>query len=393
MLSDLVSQPRRIAILGSTGSIGRQTVDVIKMHSDIMRASVLVANTSARLIAEQALALRPDVVVIADETKFATLKDLLDGADIEVLAGPKAIEEVVTRDCVDVVVAAMVGFSGFAPTMSAIRAGKEIALANKETLVVAGELVMAAAAANGVRILPVDSEHSAIFQCLNGERHIAPDKIILTASGGPFRGRDRAFLSSVTPAMALRHPNWSMGAKVTVDSASMMNKGLEAIEAHWLFDMPKDKIDILVHPQSIVHSMVEFPDGAIKAQLGVADMRLPIQYALTYPDRLPSPVEQLDFSQWGTLTFEKPDLSVFQNLRVALDCLEQGGNAPCVMNGANEVAVEAFLKEKISFTRMTDVVETALAKCRFIKSPSMSQLYESDSEARRVARDACEAMG
>lgn len=386
------SQPKRIAILGSTGSIGRQTVDVIKMHSDIMRATVLVANRSVDLLAEQALALRPECVVIADEGKKADLRQMLSGSGIEVLSGASAIEEVVTRDSVDVVVAAMVGFSGFKPTMAAIGAGKDIALANKETLVVAGAIVMAAAAQKGVKVLPVDSEHSAIFQCLNGERHVTPRKIILTASGGPFRGKSREFLDAVTPAMALKHPNWSMGAKVTIDSASMMNKGLEAIEAHWLFDMPGSKIDILVHPQSIVHSMVEFPDGAIKAQLGVADMRLPIQYALTYPDRLPSPVEPLDFSRWPELTFEKPDLDVFRNLRVALDCLAKGGNAPCVMNGANEVAVAAFLSGTIGFTAMTEVVEHALAKCDFMESPSMEQLLASDAEARRKASEACHSL-
>lgn len=386
------NRAKRIAILGSTGSIGRQTVDVVKMHSDIMRATVLVANRSVDLLAEQALDLKPECVVIADESKLSDLRERLAGAGIEVLAGEGAIEEVVTRESVDVVVAAMVGFSGFGPTMAAIEAGKDIALANKETLVVAGSVVMAAAARKGVSVLPVDSEHSAIFQCLNGERHIEPRKIILTASGGPFRGKSRDFLASVTPAMALRHPNWSMGAKVTIDSASMMNKGLEAIEAHWLFDMPKEKIDILVHPQSIVHSMVEYPDGAIKAQLGVADMRLPIQYALTYPERLPSPVEPLDFAQWSTLTFEKPDLDVFRNLRVALDCLAQGGSAPCVMNGANEVAVAAFLAERIGFTQMTDVVESTLAKCDFVAAPTMEQFYEIDAEARRKAAEACDAL-
>lgn len=382
---------KRIAILGSTGSIGSQTVDVIRMHPDIMRATVLVANRNFSLLAAQANELRPECVVIADAALKRDLEMLVEPG-IEVLAGPEAIEEAAARDCVDVVVAAMVGFSGFAPTMAAIRAGKDIALANKETLVVAGEIVMAAAAANGVRVLPVDSEHSAIFQCLNGERHVEPRKIILTASGGPFRGKDRKFLESVTPAMALNHPNWTMGAKVTIDSASMMNKGLEAIEAHWLFDMPAEKIDILVHPQSIVHSMVEFPDGAVKAQLGVADMRLPIQYALTYPDRLPSPVEPLDFARWHDLTFEKPDLDVFRNLRVALDCLTKGGNAPCVMNGANEMAVAAFLDGRIGFTQMTDVVEQALAKCDFAESPTMDDLIATDREARRKASEVCTSL-
>ncbi len=382
---------RRIAILGSTGSIGRQTVDVIKMHKDMMRASVLVAKSNVDLLAEQALELRPECVVIADNGKRGELQERLSGSGIEVMSGAEAIEEVVTREYVDVVVAAMVGFSGFGPTMAAIGAGKEIALANKETLVVAGEIVMAAARGKGVRILPVDSEHSAIFQCLNGERHLTPRKIILTASGGPFRGKSLEFLKGVTPAMALKHPNWSMGAKVTIDSASMMNKGLEAIEAHWLFDAPKEKIDIVVHPQSIVHSMVEFEDGAIKAQLGVADMRLPIQYALTYPTRLPSPVEALDFGKWGTLTFEKPDLEVFRNLRVALDAMAQGGDAPCIMNGANEIAVASFLAGRIGFTTMTDVVEETMERCGFNPSPSMEMLYERDAEARRVAESICKA--
>ncbi len=378
-----------VAILGSTGSIGRQTIDVIKMHRDSMRASVLVAGKNVDLLAEQARDLRPDCVVIADESKYGELQEKLEGTGIEVMSGAKAIEEVVTRDYVDEVVAAMVGFSGFGPTMAAIEAGKGIALANKETLVVAGEIVMKAAQENDVRIMPVDSEHSAIFQCLEGERHLAPRKIILTASGGPFRGKSFDFLKSVTPAMALKHPNWSMGAKVTIDSASMMNKGLEAIEAHWLFHAPKEKIDIVVHPQSIVHSMVEFEDGAIKAQLGVPDMRLPIQYALTYPARKPSPVEALDFSKWGTLTFEKPDLEVFRNLRVALDAMAQGGDAPCIMNGANEVAVAAFLAGRIGFTTMTDVVEETMERCGFNSSITMEMLYERDAEARRVAEAIC----
>lgn len=388
------SQPHRksIAILGSTGSIGRQTVDVIKMHADAMRASVLVANTNVDVLARQALELKPECVVIADESRRPALADLLAGSDIEVLSGSQAIEEVVTRQSVDVVVAAMVGFSGFGPTMAAIGAGKEIALANKETLVVAGEIVTAAARDKGVRILPVDSEHSAIFQCLQGEARQDVTKIILTASGGPFRGKNREFLESVTPEMALRHPNWSMGAKVTIDSASMMNKGLEAIEARWLFNVPAKMIDIVVHPQSIVHSMVEFEDGAIKAQLGVADMRLPIQYALTYPQRVPSPVGKLDFGKWSTLTFEKPDMEVFRNLRVALEALDRGGSAPCVMNGANEVAVAAFLGKRIGFLQMTDVVTETMSKVSFVSNPTMAQLYEIDSEARRVASDICKVL-
>lgn len=389
MSISLVAPRKRVAILGSTGSIGTQTVEVIRMHPDIMEATVLVANRSVDLLAKQARELMPDTVVIADESLRPQLADMLSDLPIKVFAGAKAIEEAVQADYVDVVVAAMVGFSGFGPTMAAIEAGKTIALANKETLVVAGEIVMAKAKEKGVAILPVDSEHSAIFQCINGERHLKPTKILLTASGGPFRGMSLDQLHEVTPEMALKHPNWSMGAKVTIDSASMMNKGLEAIEARWLFDMPASQIEILVHPQSIVHSMVEFADGAIKAQLGTPNMTLPIQYALTYPMRLPSPAKRLDFATCAQLTFEKPDLNVFRNLRVALESLDKGGNAPCVMNGANEVAVARFLKKEISFTQMTDVVTSALDRADFILHPTMEDLYASDAQARKLADEHC----
>lgn len=388
-MAEAESKKKRVAILGSTGSIGTQTADVIRMHRDIMEATVLVAHRSVDKLAEQARELRPQTVVIGDATLRNSLAHKLDGLGVEVLGGPDAVEDVMRRDNADVVVAAMVGFSGFGPTMAAIESGKDIALANKETLVVAGQIVMAAARAKGVAILPVDSEHSAIFQCLNGERHLAPRKIILTASGGPFRGLGRDELEHVTPQMALRHPNWSMGAKVTIDSASMMNKGLEAIEARWLFDAPVNKIDILVHPQSIVHSMVEFEDGAIKAQLGVPDMRLPIQYALTYPLRMASPVAQLDFTACGPLSFERPDKGVFRNLAIALGALDKGGNAPCAMNGANEVAVARFLSGQIGFLQMTDVVEAAMGRCPFLPTPTMDDLYATDQEARRAAEDEC----
>lgn len=388
-MAEAESKKKRVAILGSTGSIGTQTADVIRMHPDILEATVLVAHRSTDKLAEQARELRPQTVVIGDASRRDELARKLDGLGIEVLGGPDAVEDVMRRDNADVVVAAMVGFSGFRPTMAAIDSGKDIALANKETLVVAGQIVMAAARAKGVAILPVDSEHSAIFQCLNGERHLTPRKIILTASGGPFRGIGRDELARVTPQMALRHPNWSMGAKVTIDSASMMNKGLEAIEARWLFDAPADKIDILVHPQSIVHSMVEFEDGAIKAQLGVPDMRLPIQYALTYPLRMASPVAQLDFTACGPLSFERPDKGVFRNLAIALGALDKGGNAPCAMNGANEVAVARFLGGQIGFLQMTDVVEAAMGRCPFLPSPTMDDLYATDQEARRAAEDEC----
>jgi len=380
---------QRIAILGSTGSIGTQTVDVIRMHSDVMQATLLVARRNVELLAKQALELRPERVVIADESLRDKLADLLADTDIEVLSGAAAIEEAVQADSVDVVVAAMVGFSGFGPTMAAIRARKTIALANKETLVVAGQIVMKAAQDAGVPILPVDSEHSAIFQCLQGEGNPPRRKIILTASGGPFRGKSREQLANVTPKMALRHPNWDMGAKVTIDSASMMNKGLEAIEARWLFNVPASQIDILVHPQSIVHSLVEFADGSIKAQLAMPDMRLPIQYALTYPQRLPSPVEHLDLATCGPLTFEKPDTSVFRNLAIALEALDRGGNAPCVMNGANEIAVARFLDGKIGFLQMTDVVAETMSQVPFAANPAMDDLYATDAEARQKATEIC----
>lgn len=380
---------QRIAILGSTGSIGTQTVDVIRMHSDVMQATLLVARRNVELLARQALELRPERVVIADESLRDKLAALLAGTDIEVLAGAAAIEDAVQADSVDVVVAAMVGFSGFGPTMAAIRARKTIALANKETLVVAGQIVMKAAQDAGVPILPVDSEHSAIFQCLQGEGNPPRRKIILTASGGPFRGQSREQLANVTPQMALRHPNWDMGAKVTIDSASMMNKGLEAIEARWLFNVPASQIDILVHPQSIVHSLVEFADGSIKAQLAMPDMRLPIQYALTYPQRLPSPVEHLDLATCGPLTFEKPDTSVFRNLAIALEALDRGGNAPCVMNGANEIAVARFLDGKVGFLQMTDVVAETMSQVPFAANPTMDDLYATDAEARQKATEIC----
>lgn len=390
--ADSAMQKKRIAILGSTGSIGRQTVDVIRMHPDLMEAVVLVANRSVELLASQARELLPDCVVIADESLRPQLAQMLEDLPIKVYGGAQAIEEAVQADYVDVVVAAMVGFSGFGPTMAAIRAHKTIALANKETLVVAGEIVMEEARRCGVSILPVDSEHSAIFQCLNGERHLRPRKIILTASGGPFRGMSYEDLQHVTPAMALKHPNWNMGAKVTIDSASMMNKGLEAIEARWLFKMPASQIEIVVHPQSIVHSMVEWEDGAIKAQLGTPDMRLPIQYALTFPMRMPSPAAPIDWGLGQTLTFEKPDLNVFRNLRVALESLDEGGNVPCIMNAANEIAVASFIAEQISFTDITNVVSQTISLCPHKTKPTMQDLYDTDAVARQIASEQCKKL-
>lgn len=378
---------KRIAILGSTGSIGRQTLDIVRMHPEHFAAEILVAGTNADLLAQQAKEFNPNIVVIADESKLDALRSQLESLPIKVYAGAKAIEDVVTLDCVDIVVAAMVGFSGLRPTLAAIKAHKPIALANKETLVVAGQLVMQQAAFNQVPILPVDSEHSAIFQCLNGERHLKPKQIILTASGGPFRGWTREQLEKVTPAQALRHPNWNMGAKVTIDSASLMNKGLESIEARWLFSCPPSKLKIVVHPQSIIHSMVEFEDNSIKAQLGMPDMRLPIQYALTYPDRMPSPAVPLDFATYSTLTFEYPDRKVFQNLQIAFDAMEKGGNAPCAMNAANEIVVKYFLEGKVSFLQMPEVIMETMNKSSFIADPTLDDYMQTDAECRIIAEE------
>lgn len=378
---------KKLAILGSTGSIGTQALDVCEMHPDMYEVEVLVAGNNVDLLVEQALKFRPRVVVIGNVEKHAVLAERLKGTDIKVMAGEQAVCEVVAMPEVDTVLVALVGFSGLRPTKCAIDAKKMIALANKETLVVAGEYIMGSAKRNGVSILPVDSEHSAIFQCLNGERHLVPEKIILTASGGPFRGKTYEELKDVTPAAALKHPNWSMGAKVTIDSASLMNKGLESIEARWLFDCGADKIDIVVHPQSIVHSLVEFQDGSLKAQIGVPDMRLPIQYALTYPDRVASPVQKFDFMQHPEWTFEKPDRELFRNLNIAFEAMRQGGNAPCIMNGTNEIAVAEFLKGNVSFLRMPDIIEATMEKAQYVAAPSFEDYFESDREARRIAQE------
>lgn len=378
---------KHIAILGSTGSIGTQALDVIAMHPDLFEVELLVANNNTQLLAAQARKFSPNVVIIGNEQKYSEMTSLLADLPIKVYAGQDAICQAVTMSSIDVVLVALVGFSGLRPTKSAIDAGKTIALANKETLVVAGQYIMASAKQHKVPILPVDSEHSAIFQCLNGERHLDPAKIILTASGGPFRGRTYNDLKNVTPAAALKHPNWSMGAKVTIDSASLMNKGLESIEARWLFDITPDKIDIVVHPQSIVHSLVEFSDGSLKAQIGVPDMRLPIQYALTFPDRIPSPVKKFSFFDNPTWTFEQPDRQLFRNLDIAFAAMDKGGNAPCIMNGANEVAVAQFLNGRLAFLDMPDIIERTLQKAQFIQNPSFEDYFESDREARRIAAE------
>ena len=340
---------KRIAILGSTGSIGTQALDVVKQHSDVFSVTVLTAQSNADLLVEQALQFQPSHVVIGDESKYDYVKTSLAGSSIQVLAGAEALQEVVCLDTVDIVLTALVGYAGLLPTVKAIKAKKPIALANKETLVVAGSLIMPLAREMGVPILPVDSEHSAIFQCLMGESHNPIEKVILTASGGPFRGKKREELAEVTRAQALKHPNWTMGAKITIDSASLMNKGLEVIEAAWLFDVKASQIDVVVHPQSIVHSLVQFEDGSIKAQLGLPDMKLPIQFALGYPNRMLADFPRFDFRDYATLTFEQPDFETFRNLGLAFEALDKGGNLPCILNAANEVAVDAFLKDQIGF--------------------------------------------
>lgn len=348
----MATELQDITILGSTGSIGTQTLDVVRTHAGRFRARILTAGRNWRLLAEQARGFRPELVVIADESAYTSLRDALAGTGIEVAAGQQAIIDAASRLDRDIIVGAMVGYSGLRPTLAAIRKGKTIALANKETLVAGGSIVTDACRRFGATILPVDSEHSAIFQCLQGEDHAAIRKVMLTASGGPFRTLPRDRFGSITPAQALRHPNWDMGAKVTIDSASMMNKGFEMIEAHWLFDVAPADIEVLVHPQSVIHSMVEYRDGSVKAQLGNPDMRMPIRYALGYPERLPSPAPRLSLTEYGTLTFEQPDLQKFPLLKLAYDVIETGGNAPTVLNAANEVAVRAFLDNKIKFTDM-----------------------------------------
>jgi 1-deoxy-D-xylulose-5-phosphate reductoisomerase len=381
------TKKKRIAILGATGSIGTQALDVIEKHPDMFEAFVLTANNQVELLAAQARKFLPDIVVIANETKYEYLRDALADLPIKVYAGANALCEVVEDSSVDMVLTAMVGYSGLKPTIHAIRAGKIIALANKETLVVAGELIEELAAKYRAPIIPVDSEHSAIFQSLAGEGGNEIEKILLTASGGPFRTFSKEQLRGVTKEQALNHPNWKMGAKVTIDSASMMNKGFEMMEAKWLFGVEPEQIEILVHPQSIVHSMVQFRDGAVKAQLGVPDMRLPIQYAFSYPDRISSDIGRLDFSACTSLTFEHPDTDRFRNLALAYTALKRGGNTPCVVNAANEVAVDAFLHDRISFLGMSDVIEKAMDGATFIQKPSYDDYAATDNEVRRITKE------
>jgi 1-deoxy-D-xylulose-5-phosphate reductoisomerase len=382
-----MTENKRVAILGSTGSIGTQTLDVIRQHPDWFTVEVLTAQHNWELLVAQALEFKPNAVVIGNEVYYAQVKEALSTADIKVYTGQKSIAQVVEMETIDVVLTALVGYAGLIPTVHAIRAGKQIALANKETLVVAGELITALAKQHAVNIYPVDSEHSAIFQCLVGEFHNPIEKIILTASGGPFRGKDRAFLASVTREQALKHPNWEMGAKITIDSASLMNKGLEVIEAKWLFGLKTEQIEVVVHPQSIVHSLVQFEDGSLKAQLGLPDMRIPIQFALSYPDRLKSDFERFNFANYPQLTFEQPDKETFRNLQLAFDALAAGGNAPCVLNAANEVVVEAFLNRQVGFLEMSDLIEETLSQAEFLSHPQLEDYIETDRKARELTQN------
>jgi 1-deoxy-D-xylulose-5-phosphate reductoisomerase len=378
---------KKLAILGSTGSIGTQALDVVSAHPDEFSVEVLTAHSNADLLISQALKYKVNSVVIGDESKYETVKNALWEAGVKVYAGAKALEQIVESTEVEMVLTALVGAAGLRPTINAIEAGKQIALANKETLVVAGDLVTKLARQKGVNIYPVDSEHSAIFQCLAGEWDNKIEKIYLTASGGPFRGKSKEELATVTKAQALKHPNWDMGAKITIDSASLMNKGLEVIEAKWLFNLQPDQIDVIVHPQSIIHSIVQFEDGSMKAQMGLPDMKLPIQYALGFPKRLAADFPRFNFMNYPQLTFEQPDRETFRCLNLAFDAMKQGGNMACIMNAANEIAVALFLQDKIGFLQIADVVERTMEKAAFIAQPSLDDFIASDDEARRIASE------
>ncbi|PIQ47537.1 MAG: 1-deoxy-D-xylulose-5-phosphate reductoisomerase [Cytophagales bacterium CG12_big_fil_rev_8_21_14_0_65_40_12] len=379
------NKKKHIAILGSTGSIGTQALEVIQANPTLFQVEVLTAQNNCDLLIQQAIAFKPNAVVIGNEAMYQRVFDALDPHDIKVYAGENALASVVQMDTIDLVLTALVGYAGLKPTIKAIESKKPIALANKETLVVAGELITKLAEENGVNIYPVDSEHSAIFQCLVGEFHNPIEKIILTASGGPFRGKDKNFLQTVKKEQALKHPNWDMGAKITIDSASLMNKGLEVIEAKWLFGLRMDQIEVIVHPQSIIHSIVQFEDGSMKAQMGLPDMKLPIQFAMTYPGRVKTDFPRFDFINYPQLTFEKPDMETFRNLALAFEALNQGGNMPCVLNAANEVAVEKFLKDEISFLGMSDLVEHCMQKVSFIKMPTYEDYVLTDEATRKIA--------
>ena len=378
---------KQIAILGSTGSIGTQALEVISEHSNLFEVEVLTANNNSKLLIEQAIKFKPNTVVIANEEKYKEVDEALFKLGIKVFAGQQSLEEVVEGENIDVVLTALVGYSGLKPTIRAIKAKKTIALANKETLVVAGDLITKLCIENGVKIYPVDSEHSAIFQCLVGETYNPIEKIYLTASGGPFRGRLRNDLLNITKAQALKHPNWEMGAKITIDSASLMNKGLEVIEAKWLFDLKAEQIDVVVHPQSIIHSAVQFEDGSIKAQLGVPDMKLPIQYALGFPERLKNTFKRFSFMDYPNFTFEKPDLETFRNLQLAYNAMDKGGNMPCILNAANEIAVAAFLKDKIGFLNMSDLIADCMEKITFVSNPTLEDYVATNKETRILANE------
>lgn len=382
-----MSKKKRIAILGSTGSIGTQALEVIRDNPELFEVEVITTRNNTGLLIEQAIEFRPNAVVVTNEERYTETLEALDPYDIKVYAGKPALDQVVEMDSIDLVLVALVGFSGVEPTLNAIRKKKRIALANKETLVAAGNIVSKAAIENKTEIIPVDSEHSAIFQCLAGEHYNAVEKVILTASGGPFRDKDAEYLEQVTKGEALKHPNWNMGPKITIDSATLMNKGLEVIEAKWLFDLQADQIEVVVHPQSIIHSMVQFEDGSIKAQMGLPDMRLPVQYAFTYPGRIKSGFERFDFAKYPSLTFEPPDLKKFRNLALAFRALENGGNQACVLNAANEIAVSSFLKEEIRFPDIPKIIEKCLDTIQYIKEPSLIDIINTDNETRIKASE------
>lgn len=381
----MTDNKKHIAILGSTGSIGTQALEVIAANPDLFVVEVISANSNSALLIEQALKFKPNAVVIVDQNKYQEVFDVLSVKDIKVYAGKESLSQVVEMDSIDMVLTALVGYSGLKPTISAIKAKKNIALANKETLVVAGSLITDLAKENGVNILPVDSEHSAIFQCLVGEFHNPIEKIYLTASGGPFRGWNKGNLLKVSKEQALKHPNWEMGAKITIDSASLMNKGLEVIEAKWLFGLKPEQIDVIVHPQSIIHSIVQFTDGSMKAQMGLPDMKLPIQYALAYPHRIVSDFPRFNFMDYPSLTFEKADTDTFRNLSLAYKAMHKGGNMACVLNAANEVVVDAFLKDKVGFLEMSDIIESCMEKSTFVGDPAYDDFVSSDEESRALA--------
>jgi 1-deoxy-D-xylulose-5-phosphate reductoisomerase len=376
----------RVAILGSTGSIGTQALEVIHSHKNLFEVEVLTANNNSSLLIEQAKKFKPSAVVIVNEKKYPEVNSALKNHGIKVFSGEDSLEQIVSSDNIDIVLTALVGYSGLKPTISAIKSGKKIALANKETLVVAGELITRLCRDYNAPLYPVDSEHSAIFQCLVGEEHNPIEKIFLTASGGPFRGKSIAELKNITKSQALKHPNWNMGAKITIDSATLMNKGLEVIEAKWLFGLEKEKIDVIVHPQSIIHSAVQFEDGSIKAQLGLPDMKLPIQYALGFPLRLKNTFTRFSFLDYPELTFEKADEKTFRNLALAYRAMKKGGNSPCVLNAANEIAVDAFLNDKIGFLNMSDLIDNCLEKITFVKNPTIDDYIETDRETRLLAK-------